>query len=178
VRHALKQEDALQAPTVGTWRPALGLGAPVSEGVVLGRLIRLGRPLEVVAPSGVAGVVVELRASGAWVGCGDLLVRWGTGGLAGSLGAPVEAAGAELVPGAKPVRAETDGTVYTVPEPGKPPFAGEGTAVSQHQTLALVEVMKTFTPVRSPFAGVVARVDVSNGQAVREGDTLLWIRPA
>jgi len=37
--------------------------------------------------------------------------------------------------------------------------------------------MKTFTPVRSPIAGTVERVLVSEAQAVSSGQPLLWLRP-
>jgi acetyl/propionyl-CoA carboxylase alpha subunit len=176
VPDALKQLDQLQSPTVGTWRPALGLGAPVAEGQLLGRLVRVGRPLEVRVPAGVHGVLLDVRLEGSWVACGDSLARWGQGSALVSAGAEEAAVDASAVAGARAVRADTDGTVYLRPEPGKPPFAAEGEAVGAHQTLALVEVMKTFTPVRAPVAGVIARVDVVEGQSVREGQALVWIR--
>ena len=174
MREALIEGDVLVAPSVGTWRPTVALRAPLAEGARLGELIRDGRPLEVRAPAGVSGVALIVAPSGAWVAYGDALVTRGDGALAGVAAAgPAAVAGGPE--GAVAVRAETDGTIYLSSEPGAPSFAAVGAKVAAHATLALVEVMKTFTPVRSAAAGTVARVDVSTGQAVREGQVLFWL---
>ena len=77
--------------------------------------------------------------------------------------------------GAVAVRAPTDGTVYLRPDPSRPAFASEGAALGSTDTVALIEVMKTFTPVRAGLAGRVVRVDVSDGASVQEGAVLAWI---
>lgn len=174
MREALSDGDVIASPSVGTWRPAVGVGSPLHEGLVLGELVRDGRPLAIHAPPGASGVAVLVSPSGAWVAYGDALVTRGDGALAGlAVAAPTPVAGGP--DGASAVRAETDGTIYLSSEPGAAPFAAVGVAVAAHATLALVEVMKTFTQVRSVRAGVVVRVDVTTGQAVREGQTLFWI---
>lgn len=174
MREALIDGDVLTSPSVGTWRPAVGLGTPMSEGLKLGELIRDGRPLEIRAPAGVSGVALTVAASGSWVACGDALVARGDGALAGVTVVTHHAAsgGPE---GAVAVRAETDGTIYLSSEPGAPAFAAVGAVVAAHATLALVEVMKTFTPVRATQTGTVVRVDVTTGHAVREGQVLFWL---
>jgi acetyl-CoA carboxylase biotin carboxyl carrier protein len=73
------------------------------------------------------------------------------------------------------VTADTDGTFYSRPEPGAPDFVAEGDEVARAATLGLVEVMKTFSPVRAPVAGVVVKVLVGDGEAVRAGQALMWI---
>jgi acetyl-CoA carboxylase biotin carboxyl carrier protein len=76
------------------------------------------------------------------------------------------------------IRTDTDGTVYLRPEPGAACFVTAGQAVRAQETLALVEVMKTFTPVRAQVEGTVARVCVSDGDPVTEGDVLFWMDPS
>ncbi len=45
------------------------------------------------------------------------------------------------------------GIVYFAPSPGAPAFKAVGDAVAVGETLALVEVMKSFIPIESEVAG-------------------------
>lgn len=65
------------------------------------------------------------------------------------------------------------GTVYLSPEPGAPPFVQPGDTVDAGDTLVLIEAMKTFNPVRSPRAGKVARVLISDAAPVEYGEVLM-----
>lgn len=65
------------------------------------------------------------------------------------------------------------GTVYLSPEPGAAPFVQPGDAVGAGDTLVLIEAMKTFNPVRSPRAGRVTRVLVSDAAPVEYGEVLM-----
>lgn len=167
----------LGSPTVGTWHPALAVGALVTPGVLLGHLIQRGRSVAVHAGRKAAGMAHVVADQGAWCSYGAVIVELGEA----QSGLPVTTA-AEVVPadleGATALRAETDGTVYLRPEPGAAPFAAVGSHMGSKATVALVEVMKTFTPVRTPMAGEVVRVDVEDGQAVTMGEAILWVRPA
>ena len=49
-------------------------------------------------------------------------------------------------------------------------------AATRSATLGLVEVMKTFTPLRAPLEGVVERLLVADGAPVRQGQALIWLR--
>jgi acetyl-CoA carboxylase carboxyltransferase component len=176
VRDAVSDDAVLRAPGVGRWRPAVALGAPLAPGMRLGWLDRAGGELEVRAPATASGVAVEVAPEG-FVPYGAELVTWGEGGL-GALATPARPGATAGGPeGAVPVRVETDGTVFLSPEPGAPPYVSAGGPVEVHATVALVEVMKTFTPVRSTIAGRVVRVDVSHGAAVTAGAASLWIVP-
>ncbi len=62
------------------------------------------------------------------------------------------------------------GVAYLAPEPGAKPFVKIGSAVKAGDTLALVEAMKTFNPIKSDVDGVVKEILVSDGMAV-EFDT-------
>lgn len=178
MRQALKQGSVLAAPSVGVWRPALGgRGQVVVAGDVIGWLDRAGRSLEIVAPKGAQGAVARLAEAGTWVSAGTMLCELGD--ATAEFAAEVEEATAAGGPeGATAVVADTDGTIYLRPEPGSPLFADVGAVVKAQDTLALVEVMKTFTPVRAPFAGTVARVDAEDAGAVEAGEALFWIVPA
>ena len=178
MREAVKQDETLGAPTVGTWLPAVGRGAPLEEGCTLGWLRRDGRLLAVTAPPETSGVAIEVCKPGTWVSYGIPLVVMGQGSLSEGMAPSAVSKGASAGPeGAVAVTAETDGTVYLSGEPGQPPFAAVGAGVAVRDTLALVEVMKTFTPVKSPVAGTLVRVDVRDGGAVQEGQALFWISP-
>jgi acetyl-CoA carboxylase biotin carboxyl carrier protein len=48
-----------------------------------------------------------------------------------------------------------------------------GEEVVEEQSLVILESMKMEMPVEAPSGGKVVRIDVSEGQAVDEGDVLL-----
>ena len=62
------------------------------------------------------------------------------------------------------------GVAYLAPEPGAKPFVKIGSEVKAGDTVALVEAMKTFNPIKSDIDGVVKEILVSDGMAV-EFDT-------
>ena len=67
------------------------------------------------------------------------------------------------------------GVVYLAPEPGAKTFASVGTAVKAGDTVALVEAMKTFNPIKSDKDGVVKEILVTDGQAVEFDQPLIVI---
>jgi acetyl-CoA carboxylase biotin carboxyl carrier protein len=93
--------------------------------------------------------------------------------------APVAAAPAEAAkpkgPPAGAVPSPMVGTVYSSPEPGKPPFIKVGDKVNEGDTLLIVEAMKTMNPIASPRAGTVTDICVANGEPVEFGQTLVVI---
>jgi len=62
------------------------------------------------------------------------------------------------------------GVAYLAPEPGAKPFVNVGDSVKVGDTVALVEAMKTFNPIKSDVDGVVKEILVTDGAAV-EFDT-------
>jgi acetyl-CoA carboxylase biotin carboxyl carrier protein len=172
----ISEGGALGAPTVGTWHPVVGEGTTLRGGVLLGRLARAGRWVEVTVPAAVSGAARPLAAPGAWVDYGAPLVEIGRGEALAA--ATVDEPGpAGSVDGLVALEAETDGTVFLCPEPGAAPFVAVGAAVAARDVVALVEVMKTFTPARVAQAGVVERIDVLDGDSVVAGQALMWVRP-
>jgi acetyl-CoA carboxylase biotin carboxyl carrier protein len=104
-------------------------------------------------------------------------------------GAPLPAAAAPVAPPAVPtqpapavsigvpVTAPTLGSFYRAPKPGAPPFTQIGARVAAGDELCLIEVMKLFTSVRAPCAGVVSAILASDGDLVEHGQALFRITP-
>jgi acetyl-CoA carboxylase biotin carboxyl carrier protein len=103
------------------------------------------------------------------------------GAMATMAAAPISAAPA---PAAAPVAAPSGpqpgavtspmvGTVYSAPEPGKPPFVKIGQQIKEGDTLFIVEAMKTMNPIPAPRSGTIKEICVEDGSPVEFGQTLL-----
>jgi biotin carboxyl carrier protein len=69
------------------------------------------------------------------------------------------------------------GLFWRAPSPGAPPFIETGQAVSEGDTLAIVEVMKLMNHVVAPVGGVVAAILPENGESVMHRQPLVVIDP-
>ena len=69
------------------------------------------------------------------------------------------------------------GTFCRAPSPSEPNFIEPGGCVAQGDTLALIEVMKLYTPLEAPMAGEVVEIFGQDGELVEFGETLARIRP-
>lgn len=67
------------------------------------------------------------------------------------------------------------GTVYLAPEPGAAAFVSIGDAVSEGQTLLIVEAMKTMNQISASKAGTVKRILVTDGSPVEFGAPLMIV---
>ncbi|HEX3674367.1 MAG TPA: acetyl-CoA carboxylase biotin carboxyl carrier protein, partial [Rhizomicrobium sp.] len=67
-------------------------------------------------------------------------------------------------PAAGAVPSPMVGTVYTSPEPGKPPFVKVGDTVKEGDTLLIVEAMKTMNPILAQRAGTISEICVTDSQ--------------
>ncbi len=67
------------------------------------------------------------------------------------------------------------GTCYMAAEPGATPFASIGMAVTEGQTVLIIEAMKTMNHIPAPRAGTVKRILVGDGTAVEFGAPLMII---
>ena len=67
------------------------------------------------------------------------------------------------------------GVVYLAPEPGADAFVSVGSCVKAGDTVALVEAMKTFNPIKSDKDGVVKEILVTDGAAVEFDQPLIVI---
>lgn len=89
-----------------------------------------------------------------------------------------EAEFAEAAPAApvgNPITSPMNGIYYGSPSPSAPPFVKEGETVSAGQIIGLIEAMKVFNEVPSPFSGTVLKVVAESGSLVQPGDALILI---
>ncbi len=102
--------------------------------------------------------------------------------------APVQYAAAAAAPAAAAAAVNDDpaqhpgavtspmvGTCYMAAEPGATPFASIGMAVTEGQTVLIIEAMKTMNHIPAPRAGTVKRILVGDGTAVEFGAPLMII---
>ena len=88
--------------------------------------------------------------------------------------APVAAAPVETAAdGAGVLTSPMVGTAYLSSEPGAAPFVQVGDAVSEGQTVLIIEAMKTMNQIPAPRAGRVAKILVANAEPVEFGAPLL-----
>lgn len=67
------------------------------------------------------------------------------------------------------------GTFYAAPAPGEAPYIEVGQLIEAGDEVALLEVMKLYTPVRSQVSGTVVEVVASDGQLVEFGEPLIVV---
>ena len=65
------------------------------------------------------------------------------------------------------------GTAYLQAEPGSPAFVKIGDAVTDGQTILIIEAMKTMNQIPAPRAGRVKRILVEDGSPVEFGAPLI-----
>jgi acetyl-CoA carboxylase biotin carboxyl carrier protein len=72
----------------------------------------------------------------------------------------------------KTILTPVPGTFYRAPSPGEPPFKNEGDKIAVGDTVGLIEVMKTFTPVVAEEAGTIIAFHIENEDPVMAGQPL------
>jgi acetyl-CoA carboxylase biotin carboxyl carrier protein len=168
----------LLSPGVGLVRGLAPAGTQLVEGSIVGELDVLGRLYVILAPAGTSGVVAEqARIAERPVGHGDpiaALVPITAGDHhARSTDAKTTDTG-KLV-----FRSPLSGRFYARPSPDKPDFVKVGDEITTGQTIALLEVMKTFNrltyggaglPDRAKVIAILVRdeADVDSGTAILE----------
>jgi len=78
----------------------------------------------------------------------------------------------EIPEGAEVLVAPMDGSFWSKPSPDQPPFVQIGDTVQVGQTIGLIEVMKTFTPIKATKSGVLQRWALEEGGACQVGQPL------
>jgi len=68
------------------------------------------------------------------------------------------------------------GIFYSRSEPDVPPYVEVGSFVEEGDTLALIEVMKTFGPVSTEVRGHIVDILAKDGEMVEHGQTLFLIK--
>jgi len=74
-----------------------------------------------------------------------------------------------------PVTSPMVGTAYHSPSPGADAFVSVGASVKKGQTIMIVEAMKTMNQIPASRDGVVASIDIEDGQPVEFGQTLITL---
>lgn len=175
----------VRAPAVGYWRGAPAKGTVLSPGTDLGELEILGVCHRLVAPPDARGMIVEVvagpRRARVPVGWGETLCVLDphAAGAAMEETAETESAAAS---GALVFRSPSSGRFYGRPSPGEPPFVAAGDEIAAGQTVALLEVMKTFNRVQYGGAGLperarVVRVVPEDESDLSSGDPILELEP-
>jgi acetyl-CoA carboxylase biotin carboxyl carrier protein len=166
----------LCAPAVGVFTPAVGPGAFVSEGQLLGHLEIVGRRRRVVTPPVAGAVRLGALARGP-VEYGQPLCH-ATAAATADAEADVQALEDDLPPGSRAVRAPIDGMFFAAPSPDEPPFVEIGARISAGQVVGLVEVMKFFYEIHAEgVAGTVVRIDAASNEVIAAGDAVVWVAP-
>jgi biotin carboxyl carrier protein len=173
---ALLSEGALLSPSPGHWSPAHSRAFETKPGERIGQLVQGDGVLDVLCPEGAVGLIRPTVGDQRWVECGDEIAKPLDGPLSQSTQEVQANPSSAIPPDVTEVLADTEGTVHLSPEPGAPPFVVVGDQVQEKTTLALIEVMKTFTPVRAGSPGCVVRLLAGDGEAVSAGQSLMWVR--
>jgi acetyl-CoA carboxylase biotin carboxyl carrier protein len=72
----------------------------------------------------------------------------------------------------KTIQAPLPGIFYRKPAPDQPTYKTEGDVIAVGETIGLIEVMKTFTPVVAEEAGTIVAFHLENEDAVMAGEPL------
>lgn len=97
--------------------------------------------------------------------------------------APAAAAPAASAPAPAPAAAEGEaitspmvGTFYRKSSPDASPFVNVGDAVSEGQTLCIIEAMKVMNEIKAEKSGTISAVIAEDGNPVQFGDILFRIK--
>lgn len=152
----------LLAPMPGLLRDVPATGEPIAAGGRIGALDVLGVLHELRAPADVSGVVVGdgPRLGERSVAYGEALVRLVPQEHSAQPSATTRASEATASADRLLYRAPLSGRYYARPSPDKPAFVQPGSEVGPGQTVALLEVMKTFNRLTYGGAGLPERARV------------------
>ena len=184
-REGARSELVLGSPAVGLWRDAPLPGSLVTPGSSLGLLEILGVLHRLRAPEDAVGVVVERsgpRLARQPVAYDDVLVRLDPTASA-SAARPSATATLPGVAHGLVFRSPLSGRYYSKSGPTQPAFVKPGDVIDTGQTVALLEVMKTFNRITYGGEGLPARAKVKavlvmDESDVEEGTPLLMVEPA
>lgn len=173
------------SPSVGMYAQAPREGSAFRAGEDCGCLIVLDRVHRLQLPTGVAGFIASPPPERKHqpVGYGDLLFELRRASDAEGFGVNAEEAEQDSSLGLV-VRAPQAGRFYRRSSPDSPVFAEAGDTVQVGRTLGLLEVMKTFNPVKYtatgslPQSAQIVRYLVDDASDVEEGQALLEVAPS
>lgn len=174
----------LLAPMPGSFREAPAPADPIAPGGRIGVLEVLGVLHELHAPADVEGIVAgdAARLGERPVGHGDVLVRLVAHATTTRASAGATKGAAAATDGKLVFRSPLSGRYYARSGPDKPPFVEPGSEIATGQTIALLEVMKTFNRLTYGGTGLPARarvvaVLVNDEDDVDAGTPILELAP-
>ncbi len=85
-----------------------------------------------------------------------------------------KASAPEAVKG-NPITSPMMGIFYGSPSPGSPAYVTPGSSVTTGDVVCLIEAMKVFNEITSPYTGKVIKVLAESGQLVQPGDVLVLV---
>jgi acetyl-CoA carboxylase biotin carboxyl carrier protein len=94
---------------------------------------------------------------------GPAVHEWRSGGEAGT------------VPVMSTVKARQPGVFYRRPAPEADPYVREGGHVDAGQTIAVIEAVKTYNPVKAETSGTVTRFLLDDGAEVTAGQDVVEV---
>ena len=156
---ALLRESSILAPRVGVFVPGVRPGDGLAAGRVIGSLFVLNRRFDVLCPSKARGEVASVAGKGP-VEYGKRLIEVGSRSATASDGADEADGPAGATTGDYEVKTPIDGIFYRRPTPDSSPYVEEGDIIELGATLGLVEVMKTFNPIRYTASAAPERAKI------------------
>ena len=75
------------------------------------------------------------------------------------------------------IKAPLLGIFYRRPQPGSPRYVEVGSLVDENTTVALMEVMKLFNPVRAGVMGRIHKICIEDGELVEYNQVLFLLKP-
>jgi acetyl-CoA carboxylase biotin carboxyl carrier protein len=76
-----------------------------------------------------------------------------------------------------PITSPMVGTFYAAANPDSKPFVSVGSKVEEETDVCVIEAMKVFNNVKAECRGTIAKIQVTNGQAVEFGQVLFLVKP-
>jgi acetyl-CoA carboxylase biotin carboxyl carrier protein len=97
------------------------------------------------------------------------------GGPAGTQAQPQQVAPEEE--GLVEIKSPMVGTFYARPSPDSDPYVEIGSYVEPQTVVCIIEAMKVMNEIKAELTGKVAKIMVTNGQAVEYGQVLFKVKP-
>lgn len=109
---------------------------------------------------------------------GSLPVAAAPAAIPAAAATPAPSAGVPVPPKeeGEPITSPMVGTFYRKPGPDSPVFVNVGDAVSEGQTLCIIEAMKVMNEIKAERSGTITAILVDDATPVQFGDALFRIK--
>ena len=92
-------------------------------------------------------------------------------------GPPIEQPAEQQDDGLVEIKSLMIGTYYAKPSPDSEPYVEVGSNVDSQTVVCIIEAMKVMNEIKAETSGTIAKVCVTNGQAVEYGQVLFKVKP-